>query len=213
MRNGLQLLAVTPEAELFLSDGISGKGDLVKGGDGTVKLSGKSSFSGRIFIGAGTMELCSPAALGKRDNLLVFSSLRGILRCSTDMTIPNQVCGTGVLDINFIEVPKGVTVTLEQPVALGGFTKVGKGTLILKRGIAPRPSYKIATVNKGEKELAHWNIDAPKYPQMNMRVLEGTLQIDSGIMPDLVEVVSGTSLKLPKGAKCEQKRIGGLSWK
>jgi len=112
-----------------IAAGISGSGSLIKGGTGTLVLSGTNSFAGGTFLNGGVLAVSSDANLGDAAGGLTFNT--GTLRFDSAFALsPNRMItvatGSGVFNTN------GFDIALSQDIAGAGvLVKTGAGTLTL----------------------------------------------------------------------------------
>lgn len=126
-----QRFDVTTGGTLLISGTISGNiGTLVKGGNGTISLTGSNTFSATISISNGTLQVSNNAALGNSANGVTLAG--GILKFGSAFDLSersvNISAGTSRLDTN------GFDVTLANSIGGGGagtLRKDGAGTLTL----------------------------------------------------------------------------------
>ncbi|OLI96098.1 autotransporter-associated beta strand repeat-containing protein [Xanthomonas oryzae] len=139
-------LTVDNAADMLASGAISGSGDLIKTGLGTLTLSGNNSYTGPLAIQAGTVVASTAASLGNASNVDVAA---GALLNLTNGGLINTLTGAGDVDTdtgatlqlgggdfagsvggggNLDKVGTG-TVRLLGTSAIGGSTQVSGGTL------------------------------------------------------------------------------------
>lgn len=113
--------------DVELSGIISGDGNLIKDGDGTLTLSGANTYAGGTTITNGNLSINSNEALGTGD--LTFTG--GALQTTNDMTLTQDIILTGNGTIN---VDSDTELTLDGNISQDSgeytFTKYDLGTLI-----------------------------------------------------------------------------------
>ncbi len=126
---------VAAAAEAMINVDLVGTNGLTKAGDGTLVLSGTNSFTGGLFINAGTVAVTQAAALGA--DAVTINGGTQTLRFDADMTVTNNINGVGF----GYNVDTGAnTVTLEGSLSGGGADKLGSGTLVLNNAVNAQPN-------------------------------------------------------------------------
>lgn len=123
------------------TDQISGSGDLVKDGTGTLLLEGTNTFTGTTFITGGTISISGVENLGQRGTgrVLAFDN-GGTLETTSDLSFNTRLFQLGTPDAGGIagtfDVDGGTTTTLKAAVSgaagTGALNKIGNGTLGLE---------------------------------------------------------------------------------
>jgi fibronectin-binding autotransporter adhesin len=107
--------------------GMSGSGDLVKDGSGTLVLTGTSSYAGRTTVNDGTLEVGSDANLGAASGGLTFNG--GTLHTTSDVDSSRDI---SLLGDGTISTDAGTTMTDDGDISgSGALVKDGAGTLEL----------------------------------------------------------------------------------
>lgn len=128
-------LEMSPGTNSTFSHALSGTGDFIKSGVGTLTYSGTNSSTGRTFLNGGTLEISSDAKLGTVPATFDADRLSfdgGTLRTTSSFALPANrgitlSSGGGKLD-----VAAGTTLTAGSIIAgSGSLTKLGDGTLAL----------------------------------------------------------------------------------
>ena len=117
---------------------ISGAGNLIKDGTGTLTLTGANTYTGLTQVKAGTLQLnrlytASGAVLPSTNNVHIIG---GTLRVTTNQTLNDVILSTGTL-----QVDNGVTLTINGTLTLvnGSISLVGTGKIAY--GASGRVSY------------------------------------------------------------------------
>ncbi len=135
---------------------ISGAGNLIKNGTGTLTLSGNNSFTGFLSVREGTLKVATinnegaNGVLGAGDAYLGDTGTTGTLEftggnLSSDKRFFINMGATGVFQIDTL----GTTLTLSGQIVGssggGNLTKTGAGTLVLSGA----NEYQVTTINSG----------------------------------------------------------------
>jgi outer membrane autotransporter protein len=107
---------------------IAGAGGLIKQGDGTLRLSGASSYTGGTRVLAGRLDVGDNTALGTGTLDLADGTTLGFV--ANNLTLANNIVMSGVGDPTFDTAANTTTLTGNISGA-GDLTKTGAGTLIL----------------------------------------------------------------------------------
>ena len=104
---GFGTITSAPGTSATISTQLTGTAGLVKGGAGTLVLSGVSTYTGTNTVSEGTLEIASDAALGDATNDL---ALGGTLKTTASLSLGagRDLTGTGTLDI-----AAGTTLTID----------------------------------------------------------------------------------------------------
>ncbi|MCP5127842.1 MAG: autotransporter-associated beta strand repeat-containing protein [Gammaproteobacteria bacterium] len=109
-----------------ISDG-AGSFDLMKGGAGTLALSGANNYDGATTVSAGTLQVAGDSSVSGGGIVLADGSTLGITGASDITKAINLSSGAGNIDVD-----SGDTATLSGVISgSGALNKVGAGTLIL----------------------------------------------------------------------------------
>jgi autotransporter-associated beta strand protein/T5SS/PEP-CTERM-associated repeat protein len=122
------------------TDRISGNGDLVKAGSGTLLLEGNSTYTGTTFIAGGTVSISAVENLGQRATARVLGfDNGGTLQATADLSFNTRLFQLGSPDADGIagtfEVDDGTTTQIKAAVSgtagTGALQKTGGGILSL----------------------------------------------------------------------------------
>lgn len=114
-----------------IASNLTGASDLVKTDLGTLVLSGANSYTGNTVLNAGTLSVSADGNLGQAAGGLVFNG--GVLRVTgTNFTATSRAVTWDSNGGGFDIENAANSFTLSQALGgIGGFTKLGAGTLIL----------------------------------------------------------------------------------
>ena len=139
------------------SGAISGSGGITKNGAGTLTLSGMDTYTGPLMINLGTVAVTGDGILGNNSDVIIAAASSGA--ATLDLSGAASAISIGSLSGagNLMLSPVGMTIGADNTsttfsgiiAGIGGFTKVGAGTLTLTgtNVSVPDVQYGTTTVN------------------------------------------------------------------
>jgi autotransporter-associated beta strand protein/parallel beta-helix repeat protein len=146
--NSAALTVGTDSTDTTFSGAISGSGDLLKTGVGTLTLAGSNTYSGRTYINAGILQIGNYGSTGSLGPGNVVDNATLMFSLSGTATVANNISGNG----NLTQAGLGTLVVTGSSTYTGG-TYIDGGTLQLAGGPNRLPAGTEVTIRTGVLDL------------------------------------------------------------
>ena len=202
---GFGTITSAPGTSATISAPLTGTAGLVKGGAGTLVLSGVSTYTGTNTVSEGTLEIASDAALGDATNDL---ALGGTLKTTASLSLGagRDLTGTGTLDI-----AAGTTLTIDGVSALTGITLANTGTLAFNNP-ASNPGNITTSFGPGlvtvAGDLAYGTSDALITVASGTLEISGAISQTSGSGTEITKAGDGTLILSGSGSQISRIQLG-----
>ncbi|MGA2063424.1 MAG: autotransporter-associated beta strand repeat-containing protein [Thermoguttaceae bacterium] len=146
--NSAALTVGTDSTDTTFSGAISGSGDLLKTGVGTLTLAGSNTYSGKTYINAGILQIGNYGSTGSLGPGNVVDNATLMFSLSGTVTVANNISGNG----NLTQAGLGTLVLTGSNTYTGG-TYIDGGTLQLAGGPNRLPAGTEVTIRTGVLDL------------------------------------------------------------
>ena len=180
-----------------ISGVVSGAGNLVKTGSGTLTLSGTNTYTGTTTINTGTLTVSGLLGSGTHSSNIINNSTLNYTS-SSNQNLSGVISGTGLLTQN-----GSGTLTLSDLNTYSGTTTINSGTISisLDTGLGTAPGSATAghlTINGGTlQSTTDFTLDSNRGVALGSS--HGTFNVDSGTTLTVAGVVAGSNNLIKAG--------------
>ncbi len=180
-----------------ISGVVSGSGNLVKTGSGTLTLSGTNTYTGTTTISTGTLTVSGLLGSGTHSSNIINNSTLNYTS-SSNQNLSGVISGTGLLTQN-----GSGTLTLSDLNTYSGTTTINSGTISisLDTGLGTAPGSATAghlTINGGTlQSTTDFTLDSNRGVALGSS--HGTFNVDTGTTLTVAGVVAGSNNLIKAG--------------